>query len=780
MSPSWMLRRGERVDGVRAVEILLRSARMAFLIPDDDAAVAVKAVQSCCLSWGGYANYLIPYSRTAGIADEWLAVLRVLDPDAVVDCGGVLLDVDKGFFDNRGWHVRDWEDPSSTLFVGEALQYSAMLAFAEGLEKPDAGRFVVLPELDEKDELYLPLVARFGSLNEEPFKIGVHRLRPRLLRPGVGYADFAQIKAVDFSGHSEDVLLGRVPADRIEGDWGEPLKLTELTRAGLATRGSGWSGESTPERPEPEEAHANRVVVTGDPRSVEDLALYWNLRAENPFADPFPLWVPLDLLDEAFGEQIVEEATRRMDAKVGDDAPWRDTLQVLSASVHRARLAERLARRFPNARIGVERTANLFAGEWSYYLAQEQQPVAFEEGNARIKLPRPEAFDDFVPTLDRAVYEVGVDGVWLPQSETLLRRGVYGHSASRITKRGTLEYLEYVGSRSPRSGLLNLTLPDGWTVLSSLLEDRGYECRPSPKSETALGQVSLLGGLRNLAITSSSKVHRLLRELSQRAAEERGFLAERKTLDYNSFRRHWGDEAAPRLLPWMIDRRVLFRGADISCPKCRLRRWYEVDRIGHTWRCDGCQEEQPVPLGLGSTGWKYRINELYASGYDQGTVTPLLVLYRMQQIWGSSFARAGLAFYPGIEYEARPSASVPVERGEVDLVALLRGRLILVECKESGEPFARPDEARKLSEKLRGLASFAEHLEASRIMVATATSFPEDKGPLLEHVPAAWAERVEWWDGEELLDPDPRLTPRDGDWRENYLSRVFRIADPLV
>ncbi len=69
----------------------------------------------------------------------------------------------------------------------------------------------MVPELNERDTMYLPLVARFGSLNEAPFKRAVHLLRHRLLRPGVGYADFARLEAVDFSDRSEDLLLGRRP-----------------------------------------------------------------------------------------------------------------------------------------------------------------------------------------------------------------------------------------------------------------------------------------------------------------------------------------------------------------------------------------------------------------------------------------------------------------------------------------------------------------------------------------------------------------------------------------
>ncbi len=83
---------------MRAVNIVSRPAQLAFIVPVDKPEVAVKTVQSCCLSWGGYANYLIPYSRIDGIAADWLAVLRVLDPDAVVDCGGAILAEDKEAF----------------------------------------------------------------------------------------------------------------------------------------------------------------------------------------------------------------------------------------------------------------------------------------------------------------------------------------------------------------------------------------------------------------------------------------------------------------------------------------------------------------------------------------------------------------------------------------------------------------------------------------------------------------------------------------------------------
>ena len=104
------------------------------------------------------------------------------------------------------------------------------------------------------------------------------------------------------------------------------------------------------------------------------------------------------------------------------------------------------------------------------------------------------------------------------------------------------------------------------------------------------------------------------------------------------------------------------------------------------WRCDGCQEGSPVPLDLGETRWEYRVNELYARGHDQGTITVLLTLYAMNNAWGRSSDREGIGYYPGVRLSAKSGASVPVEQvDDIDLVAMRGSRLVLAECKESAE-----------------------------------------------------------------------------------------------
>lgn len=774
MNNTWLLRPGVHLEGVRNITTRIRPAKVAFVLPDDDLRIALRTVQSCCSAWGGYACTIVPCSRVTGLSPDWKAVLEVTDPDAVVDCS-VLSQADKREIEERDVFVRGWEDAERFLSLGEALQRSALVAFGAWLDPSESNHFAVVPDVAEDDPLYLPILARWGALDESALKRAIRSLRYEYRDLPVDYSDFARLHRINFSGHPADALLGRVPAGAVNGsDPDLGLRLPDLTRIGLAATGTRWSGGGTPERPVVEEGYANFVIVTGEADSVSDLALYWDLRGERPGADPFPLWVPLDMLDGDDGEALVQEAVGMSDPSIRQELPRGAQLHILSTSSTQAHLEARLSPRFPEAVIRTEQLSDFFTGRWTYYLSVEQSPVHFEGGRASVPHPKPSGLDHFLPLFDRVIYEVGIEGVRLPPSEAVCD-AIYGHRPHRITKDGLLEYLSYPTSRSPRNELTNLQLPDGWTVLSSLLEERGYSCQPTQKSNLGLGQLSLLGGVQNLKVIASSKVHRLLKELSGRRGAEREFATtERQSVALNRFEQAWGRETGRRLLRWLVERRILLRGAKLECPRCRLKRWYPVGRVSEVWRCDGCQEDVPIPLKLDATCWWYRVNELFATGYDQGTVTPLLALYLMHTAWGHPSDREGFGCYPGVELTARAGVEVPVGHVEVDLVALRHGRPILVECKESGESLHDPEQASAFAVQLAGLAALAKHLGASRIVNATPTAFPEDKTPLMEQMPQNPEVEVEWWDGAYLLDPHPIERRRGEGWPEEYLDLILR------
>ncbi|MDQ4000613.1 MAG: hypothetical protein M3283_06360 [Actinomycetota bacterium] len=349
-------------------------------------------------------------------------------------------------------------------------------------------------------------------------------------------------------------------------------------------------------------------------------------------------------------------------------------------------------------------------------------------------------------------YEVGVDGVWLPQSEAMGRHIGWLDSRDNVSKGGNLRFVRQFNKDFSESDLLNLRTPDGWTLLRSVFEERGYDVVPTAKA-AALGQLELIGGVDNLKVVASGKVRELLRVLSRRRGEKRPFVAQRKTLKFEHFRARWGREVARDVLRWLVERLVVFRGAVIECLRCGLSGWYAIDRVGEVWRCNGCREDSPIPLDPEKTEWHYHINELYAHGHNQGTLTPLLTLHLMSAAWGDRPSGQSLGFYPGVQLQAKKGACVPFPDKELDLVAL-RGRdLVLAECKETTEHLAKPEEASDFARQLADMIVLADYLGASQLLVASSTTFPVEKEVLLKEAPADYSVEVLWLDGRDLLDP---------------------------
>lgn len=456
-------------------------------------------------------------------------------------------------------------------------------------------------------------------------------------------------------------------------------------------------------------------------------------------------------------------------------------------------LRERLGDCYPEARIGAEDLVGLFTATCEYYYVKEKQPAHFDYGRASIQPPRPEELKkNLMPQVDYVAYEVDVDGMWLPQSKAIARHLGWPdfHFRDNISKRGNLRFVTQFNQDFSKGDLLDLRTPDGWTLLRSIFEEHGYDISPTAKSRTSLGLLALLNGIENIGVAASSKVHALLWEMSLGRGEDRAFVSDRRTEPIDRFDCEWGREAGRDLLKWLIGRRLLFRGTNIKCPRCELKRWYEVDRIGETWRCDGCKEEMPIPLHPQSVTWRYKINELYAHAHDQGTLTPLLAVYAMHLAWGTSSIYGGLSFYPGIELKAKEGADVPFDHREIDLVAIRGGELILAECKESAKPFSDPGEAASFARQLGDIVVLAEHLGASQVLAASPTAFPDNKDVLLANMPSECSVDVGWLDDHDLLDPNLYLHPlshptatgerigKPEGWETDYLNWTSRsVAD---
>ncbi len=774
--------------------------------------MAARFAQSRSLAWGGHTCYALPFSRSEGLREPWRQLLDLLDPDQVYALGissrpvvspGVInihashakppRSLADRMQDGLGRLLYTAEEGPERLFTGTStLMHSVLRAVGENLEPPDSERFVVVPRVYRgySSSPYLPAVARYGAVDDAEVESYLNRVYSHRWEFSLGLSESVRIEEVGGAGDLLGVLAGDLSGLLDAEEQKHVLTLPELTRLGLQVecRGTPY-GTSWRSKAALEDSRYRPIVVTGRDDSVEDFALFWTLRSELHFANPFPLWIPIDLLEEAEAPAAIEKALGRVRPSVMEASPHKDDVLIVSASMGTSELEARLGDRYPEARIGAEDLVGLFTATCEYYYAKEKQPAHFDRGRASIQPPRPEELKrNLMPRVDYVAYEVDVDGMWLPQSKAMAWHLGWPdfHFRDNASKKGNLRFVKQFNKDFSESDLLDLRTPDGWTLIRSVFEERGYDVSPTAKSRTALGQLALLGGVENLKVVASSKVHALLKELSAGRGEERAFVSDRRAEPLGRFDRAWGREDGRDLLQWLIGRRLLFRGAVIRCPRCELSRWYEVDRIGETWRCDGCKEDMPIPLNLDATHWRYRINELYAHGHDQGTLTPLLTLNTMHTAWGTSSIYGGLSFYPGVEIRAKEGVEVPFDHREIDLVAMRGGELILAECKESAEHLSELKEASLFARQLGDLAVLAEHLGASRLLVASSTEFPEDKDALLAETPSDASVEINWLDAYDLLDPNIILHPlshptatgeRDRKperWETSYLDWVRR------
>ena len=519
--------------------------------------------------------------------------------------------------------------------------------------------------------------------------------------------------------------------------------LIRLTLIGISQHGPSFltSGEREPEDPQHDEGNANCIVITGEPESVADLALYWNLRSQRIHCDPFPLWMPLDVLNSQEGKSTVDVALSFLDPSLKQGPGLSSTLYILSGSISSDLLETGIADRFPEAALRTNNLHNFLTGNCTFDFDRSQREVYFDEGRVRVPLSRPPTIDSFA-SRDRVTHEIEIEHARLPNAKPLQTFRL-GNIGQRITRNGALEGFIY-----PYSWLsfVNINVPDGWSILTSMLEEVGYECMPSDKGRLTLGQLALFGEIEDIEIIASSKVHSLLRDLSRGRggdeAQERLFSSNRPTAQFSQISSALGRDVAPALVKSLVDRGILLRGTKISCPRCQLDIWYEVDRMGRSWRCDGCQVSLPIPLGPDVTQWSYRVNELYAVGHDQGTITHLLALYNLYPpvLLGNTSL---LGYYPGVVLKSKMGSTAPVDTLEIDAIGIRDGKLILVECKDSGGALGE-DEAFRL-------ADVANHLDCSRLIFITPTTFSNAES-LCANAQERCQARVEAWEARDIFD----------------------------
>jgi hypothetical protein len=125
---------------------------------------------------------------------------------------------------------------------------------------------------------------------------------------------------------------------------------------------------------------------------------------------------------------------------------------------------------------------------------------------------------------------------------------------------------------------------------------------------------------------------------------------------------------------FLIEQNIFHMGLNLKCPSCSGQQWYPAKTLDQRVECSGCGHAHSLPP---NPEWSYRLNTLVQRAVTSGTLAVLQALREMSDQSMFSF------FYS-------PSREVVINGqtealGELDLICLLNGDLVLGEVK-SGSP----------------------------------------------------------------------------------------------
>lgn len=709
-----LLSNDDALNGPKVVTHWTRPQKAAYIIADGDMDAATLAIQTACLSWGGANHALIP-CIDGRISDDWTELIRRYDPDFLVDLAHMAED-EREKLSRFGRMVWPWHS-SADRRPPAALIYGAIAAH---FDQPDATRTrIVVPMIPDTHPMRLPLLAKWGSLDES---IVEGLLEAHGLRSTVHLADFMSPLKADFSSASATEtfrlpVIGGIDVNEAPGILTLPL----ATLIGMQEWQLQWPGPflDDDESEQINRQRSTRILVTGRADSVVDLCLYWSIRASRPWKNrPIPLWIPLDQLATPEAQAAIAVVTAGAEAALSE----RRVLYVLSASASAQEIETVLELRFPHEFV-TERFAEFIPpvlprGD------RVSDVVTFVDGRAHVPRSPNARFRKF-GWRDRISQEVEIAGYQLPQVHAL-RYDVYG-SNWRVTNTGIENSYFPAEYELPT----DLQLPSSWRVLESFFHEAGLKCSPSNPGRSAAALLVLAGGVEGLSLLTSSLVFALLRKMADRhgrqaiQAIQRLPLAEsdaiadalaetqelRRALKFDAVAGALSRSGATAVLKSLIGKHFVFRGVDLECQLCHLKRWYTIDSIGTDFKCEGCQRFSVAPLAFEQTPWQYRLNELCARSVDQGTLAHLLLAH-VRQLNARYRGAEMLGFYPGVDYFERDDE---VQLGEIDYVEINSGRLVVGECKLSS--FGNSQQ------QVSKLARLARRLDAVELILAS-TSEP--------------------------------------------------------
>lgn len=325
-----------------------------------------------------------------------------------------------------------------------------------------------------------------------------------------------------------------------------------------------------------------------------------------------------------------------------------------------------------------------------------QQDIVFQRGKSigRLNTPKPKNFNVINPAEHRWITSVHIDGFRPPAMPYLGTQVIKLNTTTHEARSGRNELAYFCPNVGYFGGDIDVNLVRPYLELLSdddmfrdYFANSDYTTQLSDKGSYLKDTVSRFGSIEQTANFFRADKYRnifdqYLVTTQDRSDDEIIYLStEKRThISFEAFRRKLdSEEDAVILIDELIAKDIISRGLIFQCSRCRRAAWYSISDVSHKFTCVRCGLEQ----SYGHVNWKspaepkwyYRLAETVYLFYESSSHLTVLALDKLRQEAPDEF------HYVSETDIINPQLSRPKQ--EVDVLAIVRGAIVLGECKDS-------------------------------------------------------------------------------------------------
>jgi hypothetical protein len=669
------------LNGNKIIQLSIRPPRIAFIL--NDISQGIPVIRACSLSWGGKFFALIPYTDDGGISSEWWNVLRKYDPDDIITCCDLPVEIQEKLSDLL--HRREqYQDISPRLLHSWNLQIDRkairglpifnVLYGLRSIEKREEFMPVRIPQFSNMpigDDIFQ--ISRYGFYVEDINQTGDILAGNGFNNYRLGLNDFLRVNY--FNSDYFEYLY------ETERQFYHKKKEHSLIDYTAVSLGITYDRPSFLYQPDYEQFGESGILILAESDSLEDLCWFWNLRSQR---EPglFPIWLSPKMLDDNLTQ---------INQLIAGKPPF----YLMSKSLSSKKLINISKKMDCELKVLVKDFDSFYSPKFRSRKSTAME-VVFEDGSFLIN---PSGFLEKTESVHYCKYpayyyfDIEIPDYILPLIKT-----VEWHKESIGPYIRTKSGLSIISSPSMQNNYQTIRLPSPFEMMKTCFRVAGYDIALSDKGILANAILDLLQDKNNVWILSGKTINDLLDKLSV----DKHFIRGNQELEtdilenfkvqmkYEEIKKKLGfsNEITNRIIQWLLKANFLQRGIVAKCTYCNNKIWLSVDGIKSSLQCMGCGKIFDVTeLGVDGLHWLYRLNPLVSKGIRQGIMPHLLALYSLQDVIRNKYLISPfVGGFPGLKIAKSRCKDVFME---IDIAWISDGKIGIGECKTSGKDLTR-------------------------------------------------------------------------------------------